>query len=372
MAKRAALFGCNYPGTEAALNGCVNDVYSMRDLLIRHKGFQAENIEIYIDTDPSAKQPTGANMKAAIRSAIAASVPGDVVFFHFSGHGTQIPHYDGEEEDGKDEAIVPTDMNLISDGDLKCLVAGLADGVELTFVTDCCHSGSMLDHEAVQIEGSKDGSTSAGGDEGLVAMFAGLSGRGFEQEDVKNREMPLSMLTSILSQRTNRDVNPTNLSSVLADTFKGSASLLFGGVMSQANLLANNTTQRALGVFAPFRALFSMCSAGHTVAENPNTGDPADYTHTAGANAGKVTDDKGILITGCQAHETSADACPSGDKSKAFGALSNAITTCVDKEPDLTFYDLVVKVRAHLGANGFKQNPCLECSSHNAHKPFVC
>jgi hypothetical protein len=37
----------------------------------------------------------------------------------------------------------------------------------------------------------------------------------------------------------------------------------------------------------------------------------------------------GVLITGCQAEETSADACPSGDPSKAFGALTNALTTTV-------------------------------------------
>ena len=35
----------------------------------------------------------------------------------------------------------------------------------------------------------------------------------------------------------------------------------------------------------------------------------------------------GALITGCQAHETSADACPGGDPTKAYGALTNALTT---------------------------------------------
>lgn len=39
--------------------------------------------------------------------------------------------------------------------------------------------------------------------------------------------------------------------------------------------------------------------------------------------------DTGILITGCQSHETSADACPSGNPAKAHGALSNAIQTVV-------------------------------------------
>ena len=40
----------------------------------------------------------------------------------------------------------------------------------------------------------------------------------------------------------------------------------------------------------------------------------------------------GVLITGCQSNETSADACPSGDPSKAFGALTNALTTIVQAQ----------------------------------------
>jgi hypothetical protein len=37
----------------------------------------------------------------------------------------------------------------------------------------------------------------------------------------------------------------------------------------------------------------------------------------------------GVLITGCQDTETSADASPAGDHSKAHGALSNALHTVV-------------------------------------------
>lgn len=40
----------------------------------------------------------------------------------------------------------------------------------------------------------------------------------------------------------------------------------------------------------------------------------------------------GVLITGCQSNETSADACPSGDPAKAFGALTNALTTIVNAQ----------------------------------------
>lgn len=38
----------------------------------------------------------------------------------------------------------------------------------------------------------------------------------------------------------------------------------------------------------------------------------------------------GVLVTGCQSNETSADACPSGDPAKAFGALTNSLTTTIN------------------------------------------
>lgn len=37
----------------------------------------------------------------------------------------------------------------------------------------------------------------------------------------------------------------------------------------------------------------------------------------SGGREEKLGDDVGILITGCQSHETSADACPSGDPKQA-------------------------------------------------------
>src|SRR3989304_7973261 len=50
-AKRAVLVGINKykPDLNADLKGCVNDVESMRDLLIKFFGFNAEDIRVLID-----------------------------------------------------------------------------------------------------------------------------------------------------------------------------------------------------------------------------------------------------------------------------------------------------------------------------------
>lgn len=41
---------------------------------------------------------------------------------------------DGGEADNKDEAIVPTDMNLICDDDLRIVLKPLKEGVKFTMV----------------------------------------------------------------------------------------------------------------------------------------------------------------------------------------------------------------------------------------------
>lgn len=80
-------------GTNAALRGCVNDVRSMFAMLRDCYGFEPGSMICLIDEDPNApaaKLPTGANIKNNLKQLVAASQPGDVLFFHFSGHGTQV------------------------------------------------------------------------------------------------------------------------------------------------------------------------------------------------------------------------------------------------------------------------------------------
>jgi hypothetical protein len=86
----------------------------------------------------------------------------------------------------------------------------------------------------------------------------------------------------------------------------------------------------------------------------------------------------GALITGCQAEETSADACPGGDATKAYGALTHTLTTIVrqhkaqNPNAPISFKDLVTNVRSNLLQSKFAQNPCLECASDTVDKPFIC
>ena len=89
--KKAVLVGCNYPGSEFSLNGCVNDLLTMRLSLIERFGFSEEDIVVLIDTDEECTPPTGNNILGAMIELVRYAEPGDVLFFLFSGHGSRIP-----------------------------------------------------------------------------------------------------------------------------------------------------------------------------------------------------------------------------------------------------------------------------------------
>jgi hypothetical protein len=79
---------------------------------------------------------------------VRSSQPGDLLVFHYSGHGSQKPDQNGDEADGLDETICPLDYEtkgMITDDRLAEIVKSLPADRTLFAVLDCCHSGSGLD-----------------------------------------------------------------------------------------------------------------------------------------------------------------------------------------------------------------------------------
>mmetsp|Transcript_23494 Transcript_23494/g.54387 ORF Transcript_23494/g.54387 Transcript_23494/m.54387 type:complete len:542 (-) Transcript_23494:567-2192(-) len=149
--RKAVLIGINYFGTAAELKGCINDVKEMRSLLCEN-GFSSSSEQMLILTDDQRDRnfhPTKANITRACQWLTQDAHPGDVLFFHFSGHGAQQADPNFAEEDGMDETIVPCDVDRvgqITDDQLHVmLVEPLPSGCRLTAVMDCCHSGTGLD-----------------------------------------------------------------------------------------------------------------------------------------------------------------------------------------------------------------------------------
>lgn len=137
-----------------------------------------------------------------------------------------------------------------------------------------------------------------------------------------------------------------------------------GGAMAMAGLAAKALAKPGAGGASPLDAILKELGLGGVKSATAE-GAPA-YVPTDNP----LSDDCGILVTGCQSHQTSADVRPPGGK--PHGALSNAIKVCFNENPNMTYRELVLAVRAHLQTSGFSQNPQLECSSGNADKPFIC
>ncbi|XP_074318547.1 metacaspase-9-like [Silene latifolia] len=141
--KMAVFVGCTYTGTEVQLQGPINDVNQMRDLVVQRFGFEPSNIEFLTDAPDSTVMPTGANIRSALKMMFNRAEAGDVLFFHFSGHATRVPR--SSVGDGEYEAIVPSDFNLILDEEFRELVSCLPEGASFTFLSDSCLANGFID-----------------------------------------------------------------------------------------------------------------------------------------------------------------------------------------------------------------------------------
>ena len=141
MAKRALLIGINkYKIPGADLRGCVNDVKNLSAVLKEYYGFGAADIKTLLDL-----QATKKNMQAAIRALITGASKGDTLLLHYSGHGANVPDNNGDEADGRDEILCPTDLDWkdpLTDDWLRSTFNRMKKGVSLTVIMDCCHSGT--------------------------------------------------------------------------------------------------------------------------------------------------------------------------------------------------------------------------------------
>ena len=147
---RALLIGINYVGHEVGvLSGCHNDVRMMKQF-ITSQGFSdsPEDMQILMD-DGANEMPTRQNLEAAMRWLVADARPGDALFLHYSGHGSQTRDTSGDEASGKDQTLVPVDYQdagqIIDDWIFGTVVMPLPTGASMFCVMDCCHSGSIMD-----------------------------------------------------------------------------------------------------------------------------------------------------------------------------------------------------------------------------------
>ncbi|GAB2267066.1 hypothetical protein Dimus_002048 [Dionaea muscipula] len=324
--RMAVLVGCNYPNTEYELHGCINDAHAMRKLIIERFGFHANHVEVLTDEPESRVKPTGANIKRAISRMIDHAEAGDVLFFHYSGHGTRIPsskhhHHHHLLSLRHEEAIVPCDFNLITDVDFREMVNRVPKEVSFTILSDSCHSGGLIDKEKEQIGPSSSSLLILNN---LLHHHDHGQARGVITTKTKAKSIPYESILQQLVSLTN--IPTSDIGTHLIAHFGDDASPKF------------KLSQLELGLFE------------------------------------RLHPDSGILLSGCQANETSADM-PSGIvDGKAYGAFSHAIQMVFkEHQPgQLSSREVVLLARKILTELGVFQHPCLYCSDDNAEAAFLC
>lgn len=280
--KRALIVGINAYDS-APLRGCVNDAMLMSEILTKHYGFTTKEKRMLTD-----KSATTANIKERLEWLVDGAQPGDTLFFHFSGHGSQVidSKYDSDEEpDGLDEIICPVDLDwrekVIKDDDLKRVFDKVPAGVNLTVVLDCCHSGSGMDH---------------------TYQYQPLGvARGAEfGPDSPNRVRSLPMPADIANRGVGLDLKPRS---------------------------------RDLKV------------------------QPRDVDQT------------GLMISGCQSHQTSADAWIDN---RYIGAATHALTTMLEEHNyDISYKDLVGEMNDFMVKHKFTQRPELNGNQKHFEEKFL-
>eukprot|EP00568_Trieres_chinensis_P007788 CAMPEP_0183300156 /NCGR_PEP_ID=MMETSP0160_2-20130417/6674_1 /TAXON_ID=2839 ORGANISM="Odontella Sinensis, Strain Grunow 1884" /NCGR_SAMPLE_ID=MMETSP0160_2 /ASSEMBLY_ACC=CAM_ASM_000250 /LENGTH=302 /DNA_ID=CAMNT_0025462525 /DNA_START=123 /DNA_END=1031 /DNA_ORIENTATION=+ len=123
----------------------------MKKYLMAVHGFPESDITVLVD-DRYHAYPTRGKIIAELKRLVRLSVPGDSVYFHYSGHGGLLdPEFNIFKGNNSeyDETIYPVDHESsghIRDFNLfNHFVKPMAANVTVTCVMDCCHSGSVLD-----------------------------------------------------------------------------------------------------------------------------------------------------------------------------------------------------------------------------------
>ena len=137
--KKAVCIGINnYPGSNMDLAGCVNDAKDWAKEL-KFRGFAVATL---LDS-----KATGNAMRKVFTSLATETAPGDTIVIQYSGHGTYVPDLNGDEPDGRDEALVPYDIMTngpVIDDEIYSIFRKKKTGSKIIFISDSCHSGTVM------------------------------------------------------------------------------------------------------------------------------------------------------------------------------------------------------------------------------------
>ncbi|KAL4368971.1 hypothetical protein GQ457_05G033180 [Hibiscus cannabinus] len=316
VTKRAVLVGCNYPLTKSRLHGCIQDVKAIKGVIMDKFGFHESNIQVLTDDGATGSSdsllPTGANIKAALNDMAKRAKAGDVLLFYFSGYGTAIPVLEAGKPFRQDEAIVPCDLNLVTDVDFRRLVNRLPDGASFTILSDSCQTGALIDK--------------------------GRNGASKKRKNQENSPMAKGKAKA----------------KFLGFEFIHQTIIAAAGFPQDGGNTISQAAHKIFGKDVSFKFHPHYIGGAFDLDLDP------------------LQEDEGILLSGFEADETSYDIV-SGDR--AFGAFTHAVVTFLNdhihKSATISNGELLDGAAEALEKQGYEQNPCLYCSAKNTHRPFL-
>ncbi|RCV17099.1 hypothetical protein SETIT_3G192400v2 [Setaria italica] len=341
----------------------------MRRCLVDRFGFDAADIRVLADADTSTPPPTGAN----IRRLVGDARPGDTLFFHYSGHGLQLPAETGEDDDtGYDECIVPGDGNLIK-------------------VSDSCHSGGLIDKAKKQIGNSTRQNKNQHPDqrETRPPFYASLLGivhgafeslsihlhrRGFQQSsrsqsngaelDTK-AEVKVTTHASVKNAQGEHREDGVGVGTIRTTLFRHFGDDVSAKLKKFAQVMAAGKLRQD-GELLEGDELGQAETRSRAAASGQEVRSSVKVKEVyAGTAASVPLPRNGVLISGCQTDQTS------GDATTAEGVSYACSTT--KKYGAVTSRELVLRARELLAKQGVTtQQPGLYCSDEHASVPFVC
>jgi len=146
--KKALLIGINYINDrDITLNGCIDDVINMRNMLIDAYDYDPSNILTLRDDDKhTIHQPSRDNIINNLKRLANESDKLSELWVHYSGHGSLLFDNKSINTNNMENILVPADYKtkgFILDIELLAIVKTIKCKTILLF--DSCHSGTMCD-----------------------------------------------------------------------------------------------------------------------------------------------------------------------------------------------------------------------------------